>query len=115
MFMQGLMIKKRYDVFKELLNANQNNTLPDAIIIKVVQDKTSQELHRADRIYTLSDPCDIRSPSASKIGSIGKVISLEKQVVNDYKTFDTHLKTKNPSKSLLNLFNNGKIQCSLAN
>jgi hypothetical protein len=81
--------KKQYDVFKGLLNGSQANTLSDAILIKEVQIKTCEALQGANSIYILHDPCDIRKPSAPKMENIGKVMSLGKDPVNGYKTFNS--------------------------
>ena len=81
--------KKEYDVSKGLLNGNQVNTLSSSSLIEEVQAKTSELLKEATDIYILHDPCDIRKPSAPKMEHIGKVLSLSKEVINGYKTFNS--------------------------
>lgn len=81
--------KKEYDVNKGLLNGNQVNTLSSSMLIEEVQAKTSELLKEATDIYILHDPCDIRKPSAPKMEHIGKVLSLSKEVINGYKTFNS--------------------------
>ena len=81
--------KKKYDVFKGLLNGNQVNTLSDEILIKEVQTKTCEQLNGSSQVYVLHDPCDIRKPSAPAMEHIGKVMSLSKTVVNGYRTFNS--------------------------
>ena len=81
--------KKKYDVFKGLLNGNQVNTLSDEILIKEVQTKTCEQLNGSSQVYVLHDPCDIGKPSAPAMEHIGKVMSLSKTVVNGYRTFNS--------------------------
>ena len=78
-----------YDSFTGLLNGSQVNTLSSSILIEEVQLKTREELKDSTDIYILHDPCDIRKPSAPKLEGIGKVLSLNKQVVHGYKTFNS--------------------------
>ena len=81
--------KKKYDVFKGLLNGNQVNTLSDEILIKEVQVKTCEQLNDSKQVYVLHDPCEIRKPSAPSMEHIGKVLSLSKNVINGYRTFNS--------------------------
>lgn len=81
--------KKEYDVNKGLLNGEQVNTLSSSLLIEEVQAKTSELLKDATDIYVLHDPCDIRKASAPKMEYIGKVLSLSKDVINGYKTFNS--------------------------
>lgn len=81
--------KKIYDVQKGLLNGSQVQTLTSDVLIGAVQAQTMELLKEANTVYVLHDPCDIRKPSAPQMEQIGKVLSLSKQVINGYKTFNS--------------------------
>jgi hypothetical protein len=81
--------KKGYDTFKGLLGGNQVNTLDSGTVLSCVQEKTLSDLGDATRICVLHDPCDIRKPNSKEMEHIGKVLSLKKQVVNGYRTFNS--------------------------
>jgi hypothetical protein len=82
-------LKKKYDVFKGLLNGHQVNTLDSVSILGAVQAQTTDLLKDSQMVYVLHDPCDIRKPSAPKMEHIGRVLSLSKEVVYGYKTFNS--------------------------
>lgn len=81
--------KKKYDVFKGLLSGIQVNTLDSETILSCVQEKTLADLGDAKRVYVLHDPCDIRKPNSTEMEHLGKVLSLQKKVVNGYRTFNS--------------------------
>lgn len=81
--------KKEYDVYKGLLNGSQVHTLESRLLIEAVQAKTSDLLRDSKRVFILHDPCDIRKPSAPKMEYVGKVLSLSKEVINGYKSFNS--------------------------
>lgn len=80
---------KIYDSFTGLLNGSQVHTLRDNFLIAEVQAKTCELLKDSADIYVLHDPCDIRKPSCFEMEAIGKVMSLDKKVINGYKTFNS--------------------------
>lgn len=82
-------LKKDYDVYKGLLNGHQVNTLDNVSILEAVQSQTADLLKDSPVVYVLHDPCDIRKPSAPKMEHIGRVLSLSKEVVYGYKTFNS--------------------------
>lgn len=81
--------KQEYDVQKGLLNGHQVHTLSSGLLIEAVQAQTAELLQDSSRVYILHDPCDIRKPSAPQMEQIGKVLSLSKQVIYGYKTFNS--------------------------
>ncbi len=78
-----------YDSFTGLLNGNQVRTLGDNLLIAEVPSKTCELLKDSEEIYVLYDSCDIRKPSAPEMEVIGKVMSLDKKIINGYKTFNS--------------------------
>jgi Transposase DDE domain len=81
--------KREYDVYKGLVNGQQVNVLSSSTLISAVQKRSAELLQDSNSVYILHDPCDIRKPSAPKMEHIGKVLSLSKQVINGYKTFNS--------------------------
>jgi Transposase DDE domain len=86
--------KKEYDVFKGLINGNQMNTLNSKVLLNTIRAQAVAELegsHSPKYRYVLHDGSDIRKPDSWKMESIGKVMSLEKEVINGYKTMNSVL------------------------
>jgi hypothetical protein len=81
--------KKVYDVQKGLVNGRQVNTLDSSLLIEAVRERTAELTKDCRCVYVLHDPCDIRKPSAPQMEHIGKVLSLSKQVVHGYRTFNS--------------------------
>jgi Transposase DDE domain len=81
--------KKEYEVNKGLLNGHQVHTLSDKLLLEAVQARSVELLGDSPKLYVLHDPCAIRKPSAPKMEQIGKVLSLSKQVITGYKTFNS--------------------------
>lgn len=81
--------KKEYDVLKGLLNGTQVNTLDSKITLSCVAQQSIEDLGTCPRVYVLHDPCDIRKPYASDMEDLGQVLSLDKQVINGYSSFNS--------------------------
>ena len=81
--------KKEYDVFKGLLNGSQVHTLDSQDIVSEIRAQAQTRLGSLSRIYVLHDGSDIRKPESSDMEYLGKVMSLQKQVVNGYKTMNS--------------------------
>jgi hypothetical protein len=58
-------------------------------VLEAAQAQTLELLQDASTVYVLHDSCDIWKPSAAQMEYIGKVLSLSKQVINGYKTFNS--------------------------
>ena len=81
--------KKEYDVFKGLLDGSQVNTLDKSTLLSCLQEKTLSDLGSSKQVYVLHDPCDIRKPYSSDLEDIGKVLSLKKEVISGYSSFNS--------------------------
>ena len=81
--------KAEYDVFKGLLNGNQVNTLTSESILEVIRSQAQERLGKEARVYALHDVSDIRKPYAQDMEHLGKVLSLQKQVIWGYKTMNS--------------------------
>jgi hypothetical protein len=81
--------RNEYESFKGLLSGHQVHTLDRSTLLACVAEKTISDLGSAERVYLLHDPCDIRKPYSSDLEDLGKVLSLQKQVVNGYSSFNS--------------------------
>jgi hypothetical protein len=82
---------KEYNVFKGLINGNQQNTLNAKTLLAVIQDQAVADLSGSiptESLFVLHDGSDIRKPNAWAMESLGKVMSLKKEVINGYKTMN---------------------------
>jgi hypothetical protein len=81
--------KKEYDVFKGILNGEQVNTLDSQTTRSCLAQKTINEIGDSTNVFVLHDPCDIRKPYSSDLEHLGDVMSLQKQVVPGYSSFNS--------------------------
>ena len=81
--------KRDYDVFKGLLNGQQVNTLSHDQIQAVVLGKAQTSTKGSTRLLVLHDGCDIRKPNSSELEYLGNVMSLQKNVINGYKSMES--------------------------
>jgi hypothetical protein len=81
--------KKEYDVFKGLLNGSQKNTLSVESVLEVIRIQAQERLGKEPRVYVLHDDSELRKPNAQNMAYLGKVMSLEKQVISGYKTMNS--------------------------
>lgn len=81
--------KAEFDVFKGLLNNSQKNTLSSDIVLDLVRKRCIEELGDSQQLFVLHDRCDIRKPYSTQLEALGKVMSLNKQVVDGYDTFNS--------------------------
>lgn len=81
--------KAQYDVFKGLLNGSQVHTLTSESVLEVIRSQAQERLGDAEQVYALHDGSDIRKPSAQDMEYLGKVMSLQKQVISGYKTMNS--------------------------
>ena len=81
--------KKEYDVFKGLLNGHQVNTLTADYTLEAIRDEAIARLGSTSHVYALHDGSDIRKAHAKDMEYLGKVLSLNKQVISGYKTMNS--------------------------
>jgi len=93
--------KKEYDRFKGLLNGEQTNVLDSELLMAELSNKAELKNAKADSLYLLHDPCDIRKRNATDLEYLGKVQSLDKRIVDGYRTFNSVL--IDPKKKSLDL------------
>lgn len=81
--------KKEYDVFKGLLNGSQKHTLSAESVLEVIRSQAQERLGKESGVYVLHDGSDLRKPNAQNMEYLGKVMSLQKQVISGYKTLNS--------------------------
>ena len=81
--------RNEYESFKGLLSGKQASTLDRTTLLNCVAEKTKLDLGSAQHVYLLHDPCDIRKPHSSDLEDLGKVLYLQKTVINGYSSFNS--------------------------
>ena len=81
--------KAQYDVLKGLLSGGQVQTLSSATLVEAIRDEAVARLGAVWATYVLHDGSDIRKPNAQDMEYLGKVMSLQKQVISGYKTMNS--------------------------
>jgi hypothetical protein len=81
--------KAEFDRHKSLLNGSLKSVLDDEKISEALQKNGVQALQGKDRLVLLHDPCDIRKEYCRELENLGKVRSLDNEIVNGYCTFNT--------------------------
>lgn len=81
--------KAQYDVFKGLLSGSQVQTLSAESILETIRDIAQERLGDVECVYALHDGSDMRKPNARDMEYLGKVMSLQKQVIHGYKTMNS--------------------------
>lgn len=85
------MDKKEFDRFKGLLNGDQVHELASDFIVNNIRKRGIANLQEngVEEVFLVHDPCDIRKPYSSKLESLGKVRSLEGEIISGYRTSNT--------------------------
>jgi len=78
--------KKYYERMKGLLGGESAHTLDSETLLHCVQQRSIEALGDCKRVYVLHDPSDIRKPSSQDMEHIGKVLGLNKAVINGYRS-----------------------------
>lgn len=80
---------REYDRNRTLLDGSLKNTLSSEKINEILLNRASQKFHDKETVILIHDPCDIRKEHTQKSEKIGKVLSLEKEVINGYSTINS--------------------------
>jgi hypothetical protein len=70
-------------------------------------------LGEATDVYVLHDGCDIRKPDSTDLEHLGQVLSLDKKVVNGYKTMNSVV--VNPKEQTMHLFDHQLYSTKMPN
>jgi len=81
--------KAEFDRHKSLLDGSLKSVLDDEKISEALQKNGVQALQGKERLILLHDPCDIRKEYSRELENLGKVRSLDNEIINGYSTFNT--------------------------
>ncbi len=81
--------KNEYNRFKSLLEGSLKSVLDDEKISQALLENSSDAMSGQKQIILIHDPCDIRKEHSEELENLGKVLDLDKQVINGYYTFNT--------------------------
>jgi hypothetical protein len=80
---------KEFNRFRSLLDGSLKSVLDDEKISAALRENSAEAMSGQKHVTLRSDPCDIRKEHSIEIENIGKVLDLDKNVVNGYYTFNT--------------------------
>ena len=81
--------KKEYNRYKTLLDGSLKSVLDNEKISQALRENAVEAMSAQEEIVLIHDPCEIRKKYSKSLGKIGKVLDLDKNVINGYSTFNT--------------------------
>lgn len=81
--------KREYNRYKSLLDGSLKSVLNNDKISLALLENSTYAMRGQKEIVLIHDPCDIRKRYANKLEHIGKVLDLDKNIINGYSTFNT--------------------------
>jgi len=78
--------RNEYDRYKTLLDNSLKEVLDDKKVSKALKENSIGKFSGKKRVYVPSDHCDIRKKHSWKMENIGKVLDLDKKVINGFTT-----------------------------
>lgn len=78
--------RNEYDRSKTLLDNSLKEVLDDKKVSEALKQNSIEKFRGKKRVYALSDHCDIRKRHSWKMENIGKVLDLNKKVINGFTT-----------------------------
>lgn len=81
--------KAEFDRYKTLVDGSLKSVLDDQKISQALRDNSIEAMSGQKQIILIHDPCDIRKKYAQKQENLGKVLDLDKNVINGYRTFNS--------------------------
>ena len=76
--------RNEYDRSKTLLNNSLKEVLDDKKVSQALKENSIEKFSGEKRVYVPSDHCDIRKKHSWKMEKIGKVLDLDKKVINGF-------------------------------
>jgi len=76
--------RNEYDRSKTLLDNSLKEVLDDKKVSQALKENSIEKFSEKKRVYVASDHCDIRKKHSWKMESIGKVLDLDKKVINGF-------------------------------
>jgi len=81
--------RNEYDRSKTLLDNSLKEVLDDKKVSKALKENSIEKFSGKKRVYVPSDHCDIRKKHSWKMENIGKVLNLDKKVINGFSTLSS--------------------------
>ena len=78
--------RNEYDRYKTLLDNSLKEVLDDKKVSEALKENSIEKFSGKKRVYVPSDHCDIRKKHSWKMENIGKVLDLDKKVINGFTT-----------------------------
>ena len=78
--------RNEYDRSKTLLDNTLKEVLDDKKVSEALKENSIEKFSGKKRVYVPSDHCDIRKKHSWKMENIGKVLDLNKKVINGFST-----------------------------
>ena len=78
--------RNEYDRYKTLLDNSLKEVLDDKKVSEALKENSIEKFSGKKRVYVPSDHCDIRKKHSWKMENIGKVLDLDKKVINGFST-----------------------------
>jgi hypothetical protein len=78
--------RNEYDRSKTLLDNTLKEVLDDKKVSEALKENSIEKFSGKKRVYVPSDHCDIRKRHSWKMENIGKVLDLDKKVINGFST-----------------------------
>ncbi len=78
--------RNEYDRSKTLLDNSLKEVLDDKKVSEALKQNSIEKFRGKKRVYIPSDHCDIRKKHSWKMENIGKVLDLDKKVINGFST-----------------------------
>jgi len=78
--------RNEYDRSKTLLDNSLKEVLDDKKVSEALKENSIEKFSGKKRVYVPSDHCDIRKRHSWKMENIGKVLDLDKKIINGYST-----------------------------
>ena len=78
--------RNEYDRSKTLLDNSLKEVLDDKKVSEALKQNSIEKFSGKKRVYVPSDHCDIRKRHSWKMENIGKVLDLNKKVINGFTT-----------------------------
>ena len=81
--------RNEYDRSKTLLNNSLKEVLDDKKVSEALKENSIEKFSKKKRIYVPSDHSDIRKKHSWKMENLGKVLDLNKKVINGFSTLSS--------------------------
>lgn len=102
--------KQEFERHKHLLDGSLKSELDAQTLSTALRAQGAQQADDQEVVVLLHDPCDIRKPYASDLENLGKVRSLDGELIPGYNSFETVLvdeRGRHPQPFDMTIYSNG--------